>query len=277
MTENKLVPVEPTYEQQDAGDKILSKYGYWIGYEIRAEFYRDMINAAPTPPQSSRDAATICKDGREFVMELATIMGVVDVCAPADSAIPVSELMPKMLARAQEDRERWHQSTPSPTTGSELAGLAYAMQDAENTCKMADLSEADRKDVFDRAGVVLKWLHVHGYEITPSPTAPTNAFDNMEGSDEYHRAHDAFMEDIRSTAPTVICTNCNGQHEPGECQRNNPTAPTITEALRSLLDAANEYTIAVKYHPNSQRCAAAATKMYEAKQIATAALQKVKP
>lgn len=46
-----------------------------------------------------------------------------------------------------------------------IAGLAYSLQDADNTCKMADLSEADRAVYFERAKEIYKWLRIHGYVI----------------------------------------------------------------------------------------------------------------
>lgn len=73
----------------------------------------DIRKAKPSIPAPVDERVVICRDGREFVMELAMVMGVVDVTADPSEAIPVAELMSKMMERAKEDRERWH-TTPTP-------------------------------------------------------------------------------------------------------------------------------------------------------------------
>ena len=50
--------------------------------------------------------------------------------------------------------------------------LAYALQDSENTCKMADLSEPDRERYFERAREIVRWLAFHGAAITAFHRCP---------------------------------------------------------------------------------------------------------
>lgn len=58
----------------------------------------------------------ICMNGRLFLRELATVMGVIEPTADPDEVLPISEVMPKMLARALEDREKWHQPPVNKVT-----------------------------------------------------------------------------------------------------------------------------------------------------------------
>lgn len=90
----------------------------------------------------------ICPDVRQFVMELAMTMGVVDVCADEEGSIPVSELMPKMLARAREDRERWQQ----PATKLDDAALREILAQAYSATKGIPFGEYVRQRHLDRDG-----------------------------------------------------------------------------------------------------------------------------
>lgn len=77
---------------------------------------RPLYELAPPPEVTAVvDETRICRDGREFVIELATIMGVVDVTADAGESIHVSKIMPLMLERAKEDREHWHSAAVDET------------------------------------------------------------------------------------------------------------------------------------------------------------------
>lgn len=66
------------------------------------------IDAALSRQGMVENDVALCKDGRKFLMELATIMGAVDVCAEPGETVPVKDLMPLMLKLARQDRERWH-------------------------------------------------------------------------------------------------------------------------------------------------------------------------
>lgn len=73
--------------------------------EVLVEDLRELKAAAAALSDGS---VAICRDGRAFVIELATVMGVIDVCADPGTSVPIGDVMPQMLARAQEDRQRWH-------------------------------------------------------------------------------------------------------------------------------------------------------------------------
>ena len=51
-------------------------------------------------------------------------------------------------------------------TDEKIAKLAYALQDSESTCKMADLSETDREQYFERAKKLFYWIEFHGADLT---------------------------------------------------------------------------------------------------------------
>ena len=51
-------------------------------------------------------------------------------------------------------------------TVTQIAKLAYALNDSESTCKMADLSENDRQRYFERAGKLLYWIEFYGAIVT---------------------------------------------------------------------------------------------------------------
>lgn len=105
MTETVTVPREPT--ERIVRGIVGCTMGKVDAETARTLYTTILLNATVLPAKP----VAICKDGREFVMELATIMGVVDVCGDEES-VSVSELMPKMLDRAKEDRERWHTAKP---------------------------------------------------------------------------------------------------------------------------------------------------------------------
>lgn len=106
------------------------------------------VLASPEAP-AAVDEARICRDGREFVIELATIMGVVDVTADAGESIHVSKIMPLMLERAKEDREHWHSTSPPSLcrVRGEIVDVEFILKRANGVVdRIPPPYSADKKD-----------------------------------------------------------------------------------------------------------------------------------
>lgn len=83
----------------------------------------------------------ICLNGRLFLRELATVMGVIEPTADPNEVLPISEVMPKMLARAREDREKWHNPPRGIFIGRDLFAAIWAAIDGrpeENVTRLQD-------------------------------------------------------------------------------------------------------------------------------------------
>lgn len=176
-----------------------------------------LIECVRSLDRASGEGVRVCKDGREFVMELATIMGVVDVCGQPGDSIPVSELMPKMLARAKEDRERWH----TPCVTDEMVKAALQAFDSgvgdpnDYWKRMRAALSAVSMDVQPWPGMI---THV------PEPEKPVNLpFERVPTC-----ACDPGHGEIPSKAQRLACQIGGGPCSPNQ---NNPAADVPKPAV----------------------------------------------
>lgn len=114
----------------------------------------------------------ICRDGRDFVMDLAVTMGVVDMVT---ESITVNELMPRMLERAREDRERWHSpSTPTPREMA-LEEAAQVCDKLKEACGYSGTSDEKADNIIwgKRAAWGTAARDIRALSASPSPAART--------------------------------------------------------------------------------------------------------
>lgn len=140
--------------------------GYWADAVLAS------IRALSSAPPGEK--VRVCPDGREFIIELATIMGVVDVGADSGTPVPVHELMASMLARATEDRERWHSE---PGEKGERIPSGWKLVPVEPTMEMVRVAYASQPGAINTG-----FAQAYRTMLAASPTA--KAEDGMREVDD---------------------------------------------------------------------------------------------
>lgn len=166
--------------------QIITPGAWWIGeppnshqqrrVDLAKEKARAVFALSAVPAGGDGAKVRVCRDGRDFVMELAMTMGVVDHLADEGEQVPVSELMPKMLARAQEDRQRWHDAGDFVLIWSEEHRMYWRANGAGYTPRAKDAGVYTREDAVSRTRHCAeeKQIELDPARVTTPPSEPSD-------------------------------------------------------------------------------------------------------